>query len=41
VGQSLVHVASGSGMAVNVRFTLFLVQVGCVVGFLLTIWRAG
>jgi uncharacterized MAPEG superfamily protein len=41
VGQSLVHVASGSGMAVNVRFTFFLVQVGCVVGFLLTIWRAG
>ena len=41
VGQSVTHVASGSVMAVNVRFTFFLVQLGCLVGFLLTIWRAG
>jgi uncharacterized MAPEG superfamily protein len=41
VGQSLTHIASGSVMAVNVRFTFFLVQFACVVGFLLTIWRAG
>jgi uncharacterized MAPEG superfamily protein len=41
VGQSLTHVASGSVIAVNVRFTFFAVQVACVIQFLLTIWRAG
>jgi len=41
VGQSITHVSSGSAMAVNVRFTFFLVQVGCLIGFLLTIWNAG
>jgi uncharacterized MAPEG superfamily protein len=40
VGQSVTHVASGSPTAVNVRFTFFLVQFACLVGFLLTIWRA-
>jgi uncharacterized MAPEG superfamily protein len=28
--QSLIHVASGSAMAVNLRFTCFVVQVGCL-----------
>ena len=41
IGQSVVHVSSGGVMAVNVRFTFFLVQVGCLIGFLLTIARAG
>lgn len=41
VGQSIAHVSSGSVMAVNVRFTFFVVQVACVIGFLLTLWRAG
>jgi uncharacterized MAPEG superfamily protein len=41
VGQSLAHVASGSVLGVNVRFTFFVVQVGCLVGFLLTIARGG
>jgi uncharacterized MAPEG superfamily protein len=41
IGQSLAHVSSGGVLAVNVRFTFFLVQVGCLVGFLVTIWRAG
>ena len=40
IGQSLSHVASGSVIAVNVRFTFFLVQVGCLVGMLWTIWSA-
>ena len=39
VGQSITHVSSGSVIAVNVRFTFFLVQVGCLVMFLLTIAR--
>jgi uncharacterized MAPEG superfamily protein len=41
VGQTLAHVSSGGVVAVNVRFTFFVVQVACVIGFLLTIWRAG
>jgi len=41
IGQSITHVSSGGVMAVNVRFTFFLVQVGCLIGFLLTIARAG
>lgn len=28
--QSLLHVSSGSAMAVNLRFTCFVVQVGCL-----------
>ena len=40
VGQSLAHISSGSVLAVNVRFTFFLVQYGCLVGFLLTLWQA-
>jgi uncharacterized MAPEG superfamily protein len=40
VGQSLAHVSSGGVIAVNVRFTFFLVQVGCLIGFLLTIARS-
>jgi len=39
VGQSVTHVASGGVVAINVRFTFFLVQLGCLVGFLLTIWQ--
>jgi uncharacterized MAPEG superfamily protein len=41
VGQSLTHIASGTALAINVRFTFFLVQVACLAGFLLTIARAG
>jgi uncharacterized MAPEG superfamily protein len=41
IGQSVTHVSSGGVMAVNVRFTFFLVQVGCLIGFLVTIARAG
>ena len=40
VGQSLAHVSSGSALAVNVRFTFFLVQVGCMLTFLAAILRA-
>jgi uncharacterized MAPEG superfamily protein len=29
IAQSLIHVASGSAMAVNLRFTAFCVQLGC------------
>ena len=41
IGQSVTHVSSGGVMAVNVRFTFFLVQIGCLVGFLTAIARAG
>ena len=41
IGQSLAHIASGGVLAVNVRFTFFLVQVGCLIGFLMTVWQAG
>jgi len=30
VAQSIIHVSSGSVMAVNLRFTCFLVQLGCL-----------
>ena len=30
VAQSIFHVSSGSAMAVNLRFTCFIVQVGCL-----------
>ena len=39
VGQSLAHVSSGSALAVNVRFAFFVVQVCCVIRFLLAIAR--
>ena len=35
VGQSVVHMSSTSAMAVNIRFTFFLVQVGIVISWLL------
>jgi uncharacterized MAPEG superfamily protein len=41
VGQSIAHVSSGGVVAVNVRFVFFVVQTACVIGFLLTLWRAG
>lgn len=31
VGQSLVHIASGSNLAVNVRFTFFVAQIVCFI----------
>ncbi len=31
VGQTVVHIASGSAMAVNVRFTFYLAQIVCIV----------
>lgn len=39
IGQSLAHLASGGAVAVNVRFTFFLIQFACLVGFIATIWR--
>ena len=39
IGQSLAHVASGSAIAVNVRFTFFVVQVACLIWMMLVIWR--
>jgi uncharacterized MAPEG superfamily protein len=41
VGQSLAHLSSGGNLAVNVRFTFFLTQVGCLVAFVWTIAHAG
>lgn len=40
VVQSLVHIASGSVMAVNVRFTAFLTQYVCFAWMLVEILRA-
>ena len=40
VGQSLAHLSSGGTGAVNVRFGFFLVQVGCLAGFVWTIAHA-
>ena len=40
IGQSLAHISSGSALAVNVRFIFFLVQFGCLAGFVLTILRS-
>ena len=31
VAQSLIHIASGSVMAINARFACFLVQLGCLI----------
>ena len=41
IGQSITHVSSGGIIAVNVRFAFFAVQVACLIGFLLAIWRTG
>ena len=40
IGQSVTHVLSGSVIAVNVRFTFFVVQVACLIQMLLMIWNA-
>jgi uncharacterized MAPEG superfamily protein len=40
VGQSLAHLSGGGSVAVNVRFTFFLVQLGCLVGVGLVILRS-
>lgn len=39
VMQSLVHISSGSAMAVNVRFAAFLTQWGCLAAMLVIIAR--
>jgi uncharacterized MAPEG superfamily protein len=38
IGQSVTHVMSGSVIAVNVRFTFFVVQCACLIWMLLVIW---
>jgi uncharacterized MAPEG superfamily protein len=40
IGQSLVHLSSGKALAINVRFTFFLIQFTCLVWFALAIWRS-
>jgi len=40
VVQSLVHVSSGSSRAVSLRFTAFLVQLGCFIVLGVTVLRA-
>lgn len=37
VGQTTAHLSSGSNLAVNVRFTFFLTQIACIVGFMIVI----
>jgi uncharacterized MAPEG superfamily protein len=37
IGQTTAHLSSGGVMAVNVRFTFFLTQIGCILGFLAVI----
>lgn len=39
IGQSVTHLASGGVVAINVRFTFFLIQFACLVGFIVTIWQ--
>jgi uncharacterized MAPEG superfamily protein len=34
IGQSVVHLSSGSNLAIDLRFTCFLVQYGCLVGII-------
>ena len=34
VAQSVAHLSSGSSLAVNVRFTFYLVQIGCLLGIM-------
>ena len=34
LGQSMTHLSSGGNLAINVRFTFYLVQFGCLVGIL-------
>ena len=38
--QSLIHISSGSVMAVNLRFTAFLTQVGCYVAMIVKLYSA-
>lgn len=38
--QSAAHIASGSSLAVNVRFTAFATQLACFVAMLITIARS-
>ena len=37
IGQSTAHLSSGGNMAVNIRFTFFLTQIACVIGFMVVI----
>jgi len=37
IGQTLAHVSSGSAMAVNVRFTFFVIQHVCLIGMCLLV----
>lgn len=37
--QTLVHVASGSGVAIALRFTCFFAQMLCLTGMGLLVWR--
>ena len=39
VAQTLAHLSSGSSLAVNLRFTFYLVQVGCLVGIMYLLAR--
>jgi uncharacterized MAPEG superfamily protein len=39
--QSLVHIGSGTAMAVNVRFTAFVTQLGCFGAMIVRLFRAG
>lgn len=41
IGQSLAHLSSSGNLAVNVRFTFFLVQIGCLIGMIRLIAAAG
>ena len=37
--QSLVHIASGSGLAINLRFVAFGVQLVCLTWMGVLVWR--
>lgn len=39
IGQSVTHLISANPVAINVRFTFFLIQFACLVGFIVTIWQ--
>lgn len=39
VGQTLAHISSGRSLVINVRFTFFAVQVGCVLAMMALIAR--
>lgn len=34
IGQTIAHLSSGGNVAVNVRFTFYLVQIGCLLGIM-------